>query len=158
MLRRVLLVSAFLAYPVGATAQAPGGAQRAATTTRTQANRALDSYFAALHAHDFSKVPYTPDTVFRGSVKTEPVRGASAVRDFFVAVANMARDVRPQWRVIDGDRACVHYEYELNAGPVVPVVACFRFEAGRIAEERAFFDPRPFLPPCPPAVDTTKPN
>ena len=156
MLHILVLGLQLLAWPMGAGAQVPSGARHTDKTTRAQAERILDSYFAALHSHDFSHVPYTREAVFRGSLHTEPIRGDSALRAFFVAVANGARSVRPQWRVIDGERACTHYAYETNAGAVVPVVACFRFEAGRIAEERAFFDPRPFLPPCSPAKDTSK--
>ena len=132
-------------------------AQVASATSRAQAELALDAYFAAMRSQDFSHVPYTRNAVFRGSLHTEPIHGDSAVREFFVAVAKGARSVQPQWRVIDGDRACTHYLYETTAGAIVPVVACFRFEAGRIAEERAFFDPRPFLTPPPqPAKDTSR--
>jgi SnoaL-like domain len=114
-----------------------------------QAERILDGYFAAMNTHDFSQVPFTPEVVFRGSLHTEPIRGDSAVHTFLVAVGKGARNVRLEWRVIDGDRACAHYEYQSNAGFVVPAVTCFRFEGGRIAELRAFFDPRPFLTPGP---------
>jgi hypothetical protein len=98
-----------------------------------------------MSSHDFSHVPFTPDAVFRGSLHTEPIKGEAALRQFLVAVSQGAERVEPKWRVIDDDRACAHYEYHIKAGAVVPVVACFRFQAGRIAEERAFFDPRPFL-------------
>jgi SnoaL-like domain len=157
MLRSVAFALAVLTLPRMASPQATNQPGKT-TTSRAQAENALDSYFAAMHSHDFSHVPYTPAVVFRGSLHTEPVRGDSAVRAFFVEVAQGARSVRPQWRVIDGDRACTHYEYETTEGAVVPVVACFRFERGRIAEERAFFDPRPFLrAPDHPAKDTSKP-
>lgn len=127
------------------TAQTPNGAPVAARTSRAQAERILDSYFAAMSSHDFSQVPFTRDAVVSGSLRTQPVKGESAVREFLVALAKGAQTVQPKWRVIDGERACAHYEYHSNEGSVVPVVACFRFEAGRIAEERAFFDPRPLL-------------
>src|SRR4030095_9893416 len=80
--------------------------QVANTTSRAQAELALDAYFAAMRSQDFSHVAYTRNTVFRGSLHTEPIHGDSAVREFFVAVAKGARSVQPQWRVIDGDRAC----------------------------------------------------
>ncbi len=157
MLHLVLLALELVASPpIVASAQVPTGRRDTSNTTRAQAERALDSYFAALHSHDFSHVPFTREAVFRGSLHTEPIRGDSAVRAFLVAVGKGARSVRPEWRVVDGERACAHYEYESNAGAVVPVVACFRFQAARIAEMRAFFDPRPLLPPCPPAKDTSK--
>jgi len=156
MLRVVLIALEVVAWSVAATAQLPNGARPTANTTRAQAERTLDSYFAALHSHDFSHVPFTREAVFRGSLHTEPIRGDSAVRAFLVAVSKGARSVRLKWRVIDGERGCAHYEYETNAGAVVPAVTCFHFDAGRIAEERAFFDPRPFLPPCPSAQDTSK--
>ncbi len=158
MHRSLLLALGVLAGSVTvASAQAPNGSRNTSNTSRAQAERALDSYFAAMRSHDFSQVPFTAAVVFRGSLHTDPVRGDSAVRTFLVAVAKGARSVRLQWRVIDGERACAHYEYETNAGVVVPAVTCFRFEAGRIAEERAFFDPRPFLTPQS-GNDTTKPN
>jgi hypothetical protein len=135
-----------LVSPVVATAQVPKR-RGIAHTSRAQAERALDSYFAAMHSHDFSKVPFTREVEFRGSLHTEPVRGDSAVRAFLVSVSKGARSVRLQWRLIDGERACAHFLYDSNAGAVVPAVACFRFEAGQIAEEQAFFDPRPFLTP-----------
>lgn len=141
-----------------AVAQASNEPRAVTNTSRAQAERALDAYFAGMHSHDFSHVPYTHDVVFRGSLHTEPIHGDSAVRAFFVAVAEGARSVRPEWRVIDGERACTHYEYDIKGGATVPVVACFRFVAGRIAEERAFFDPRPFLTPPQPAKDTSRPN
>ncbi len=149
MLRPLLLTLCLVALPMIASPQAPNGPRNAPNTSRAQAERALDSYFAAMQSHDFSQVPFTREAVFRGSVHTEPIRGDSAVRAFLVAVANGARSVQPLWRVVDGERACAHYEYHRTDGVVVPVVACFRFDAGRIAEERAFFDPRPFLTPAP---------
>jgi hypothetical protein len=138
-----------------ATAQVPDGSRDTANTSRVQAERILDGYFAAMNTHDFSQVPFTPEVVFRGSLHTEPIRGDSAVRTFLVAVGKGARNVRLEWRVIDGDRACANYEYQSNAGFVVPAVTCFRFEAGRIAELRAFFDPRPFLTPGPQGKDAS---
>src|SRR6266853_1613979 len=159
MLHLVLLALELVASPpMVASAQVPNGGRHTPNTTRAQAERALDSYFAALHSHDFSHVPFTREAVFRGSLHTEPIRGDSAVRAFLVAVGKGARSVRLEWRVIDGERACAHYEYESNAGAVVPAVTCFRFEGGRIAEERAFFDPRPFLTPQRSGSDTSKPN
>ncbi len=157
MLRSLLAVLGLLLSPGILRSQVSTGPRDARKTSRAEAELALDSYFAAMRSQDFSHVPFTHDAVFRGSLHTEPIHGDSAVREFFAAVAKGARSVQPQWRVIDGDRACAHYLYETTAGPVVPVVACFRFEAGRIAEERAFFDPRPFLtPPQQPAKDTSR--
>jgi pimeloyl-ACP methyl ester carboxylesterase len=149
-----------------ATGQGPNGSKDTGTTSRLQAEHILDSYFAAMNSHDFSQVLFTREVVFRGSLHTEHIRGDSAVRAFLVAVGKGARNVQLEWRVIDGDRACAHSEHQSNAGAVVPALTCFRFEAGRIAEERAFFDPRPFLtrrvqgndtsvkdsPPCPAEV------
>jgi hypothetical protein len=93
----------------------------------------------------FLRSPFTRDAVFSGPLHTQPIKGESAVREYLVALAKGAQTVQPKWRVIDGERACAHYEYHSNEGSVVAVVACFRFEAGRIAEECAFFDPRPLL-------------
>ncbi len=142
----VFAVGLFAALAMVVTAQVMNELRDTMSTSRAQAEGILDSYFAAMKSQDFSNVPFTPDAVFVGSLHTEPIKGDSAVRTFLVAVAKGA-SVQPKWRVIDSDRACVHYEYQMNAGAVVPVVACFRFKAGRIAEERAFFDPRPFLTP-----------
>jgi Predicted hydrolases or acyltransferases (alpha/beta hydrolase superfamily) len=152
MKHRTRLISAFVYIILAllgtvATGQGPNGPKDTGTTSRLQAEHTLDSYFAAMNSHDFSQVPFTREVVFRGSLHTEPVRGDSAVRAFLVAVGKGARNVQLEWRVIDGDRACAQYEYQSNAGFAVPAVTCFRFEAGRIAEERAFFDPRPFLTP-----------
>jgi SnoaL-like protein len=159
MFRPILLGFCLVVVPLVVSAQLPNGSRHSPLTSRAQAARALDSYFAAMHSHDFSSVPFTREAVFRGSLHTQPIRGDSAVRAFLVAVAEGARSVQPQWRVIDGDRACVHYEYHRNEGAVIPVVACFRFEAGRIAEERAFFDPRPLLTPAQESdKDTTRPH
>jgi hypothetical protein len=144
-----LFALGLVASPIVATAQVPK-ARGIAHTSRPQAERALDSYFAAMHSHDFSQVPFTREVVFRGSLHTEPICGDSAGRAFLVAVSKGARSAQLEWRVIDGERACVHYLYESTVGAVVPVVLCFRFEAGRIAEERAFFDPRPLLAQRPP--------
>ena len=158
MLRSVPLALGLVASTIVANAQVPNGPRNPTNTSRAQAEHALDSYFAAMHSQDFSQVPFTREVVFRGSLHTAPVRGDSAVRAFLVAVAKGARSVRLEWRVIDGERACAHYEYESNAGAVVPAVTCFRFEGRRIAEERAFFDPRPFLTPQRSGSDTSKPN
>jgi SnoaL-like domain len=159
MLRLILLALALAALPTVASPQVPSRPRNTTNTSRAQAERALDSYFAAMRSHDFSGVPFTREAVFRGSLHTEPIRGDSAVRAFLVAVARGARSVQPQWRVIDGERACVHYEYDSKDGAVVPVVACFRLEAGQIAEERAFFDPRPLLtPPQQAGKDTSRPK
>src|SRR6266478_5305883 len=128
----VFAVGLFAALAMVVTAQVMNELRDTMSTSRAQAEGILDSYFAAMKSQDFSNVPFTPDAVFVGSLHTEPIKGDSAVRTFLVAVDK---------------GACVHYEYQMNAGAVVPVVACFRFKAGRIAEERAFFDPRPFLTP-----------
>src|SRR5438132_7720546 len=146
-LRLVVLTVGLVASTTVTTAQVPNEPRNMASTSRAQAERTLDSYFAAMNSHDFSDVPFTHEVTFRGSLHTEPVKGDSAVRAFLVAVAKGAQRVELKWRVIDSDRACAHYEYQSNEGAVVPAVTCFRFEAGRIAEERAFFDPRPFLTP-----------
>ena len=158
MLRFMMLVLSLVGSPLIAAAQASHEPRAPSNTSRAQAERTLDAYFAGMHSHDFSRVPFTHDVVFRGSLHTEPIRGDSAVRAFLVAVAEGARAVRVEWRVIDGSRACVHYEYDSKGGAVVPAVTCFRFEGGRIAEERAFFDPRPFLTPPQAAKDTSRPS
>jgi len=156
-LRLVVLTVGLVASTSVTTAQVPNEPRNMASTSRAQAERTLDSYFAAMNSHDFSDVPFTHEVTFRGSLHTEPVIGDSAVRAFLVAVAEGAQRVELKWRVIDGDRACAHYEYQRNEGAVVPAVTCFRFEAGRIAEERAFFDPRPFLT-TPSGKDSTVPK
>ncbi len=154
----VFAVGLFAALAMVVTAQVMNELRDTMSTSRAQAEGILDSYFAAMKSQDFSNVPFTPDAVFVGSLHTEPIKGDSAVRTFLVAVAKGASSVQPKWCVIDSDRACVHYEYQMNAGAVVPVVACFRFKAGRIAEERAFFDPRPFLTPRPSGNDGSGPK
>src|SRR6059036_3091990 len=111
MKHRTRLISAFVYIILAllgmvATGQGPNGSKDTGATSRLQAEHILDSYFAAMNSHDFSQVPFTRKVVFRGSLHTEPIRGDSAVRAFLVAVANGARSVRPQWRVIDGERAC----------------------------------------------------
>jgi hypothetical protein len=141
-----------------ATAQAQTAPPNTASTSRAEAERAVDSYVSAMNTRDFSDVPLTPNLIFRGSLHTEPVEGDSAYRTFFLAVAKGARSVKLKWRVIDGERACILYEYERNTGEVIPVVACFRFEGRQIAEERAFFDPRPFLLPCQSGKETHTPE
>jgi hypothetical protein len=157
-LRVVMFTLALFVASTVPTAQVRNDPHQTATTSRAQAERILDMYFDGMSSHDFSHLPMTPDAEFRGSLHPEPVRGESALREFLIAVSNGARTVTPKWRVIDGDRACVHYEYQMNAGAVVPVVACFRFDAGRIAEERAFFDPRPFVKQSPSGNDGNRPK
>jgi hypothetical protein len=68
------------------TAQVQDGSQDTVNTPRVQAERILDSYFAAMNSHDFSHVPFTREVVFRGSLHTEPINGDSAARAFLVAV------------------------------------------------------------------------
>jgi hypothetical protein len=97
-----IFVVGLIASGRSASAQGQTAPAAAASTSRVQAERALDSYISAMNTRDFSNVPLTQNVVFRGSVHTEPLEGDSAVRKFLVAVAKGARSVKLEWRLIDG--------------------------------------------------------
>jgi hypothetical protein len=138
MLAAIVLALSMVIPLLGACSRHPG-------TTRAQADRALDLYFSSFGAQDFAKVPFSSGVVFTGPLRPIPIRGDSAVRTFLESVARGAKAVRPAWRVIDGERACEHFEFVTTTDIVVPVVECFHFDAGQITELHPYFDPRPLL-------------
>jgi len=73
-LRLVVLTVGLVASTTVTTAQVPNEPRNMASTSRAQAERTLDSYFAAMNSHDFSDVPFTHEVTFRGSLHTEPVQ------------------------------------------------------------------------------------
>jgi hypothetical protein len=75
MVRFMTLVLILVGSPMIAGAQASNEPRAVTKTSRAQAEHALDAYFAGMHSHDFSHVPFTHDVVFRGSCIWNPFTG-----------------------------------------------------------------------------------
>jgi predicted ester cyclase len=101
----------------------------------------VESYLDALRTKDLSKAPVASDIRFEDPL-TEPREGIDAWREFVSPMLPAFNEVRIRRHIAEGDYVATHWEADTAWG-VIPVFEYFRIKNGRIAEARAFLDPRP---------------
>lgn len=103
----------------------------------------VESFLTALRTKDFSNAPMADDLLFE-----EPMmgsgRGADALKAFVSGFFPALDDVRIIQHVCEGEYVVTHWEVHGLFG-TIPILEKFRIVDGRIAEFRAFYDPRPVM-------------
>ena len=117
---------------------------------RTQLRAIADVYFNGLANGSIAAVPYAENVVFRTPLapggSDVPIRGRSALLDFFAGIYAALEQVR----VIDyffneaGTAICVRADLVLKTKGVLRVADVFRLSAdGMVIEQENHYDPRP---------------
>lgn len=139
-------IAALILLPGCQTAFAPES-RAAADSAQTVA--VVEAYFAGLNQNDISAVPFAPDAVLLNPMLPDPVVGADNIKQLINgAIGTLdAADVKRQ--VIDGNKACVLFDYIDQSGLTVNIVDCFVVEDGEIVDLQLYYDPRRFLEAAP---------
>lgn len=105
--------------------------------------KTVEAFLNCLKAKDLSDAPLTDDVYF-----TEPLmgegRGADALKAFVSGFFPALSDVRVIEHICEGDQVATLWEVDGVFGQI-PVFEKFRIRDGKIAEFRAFYDPRPII-------------
>jgi limonene-1,2-epoxide hydrolase len=105
--------------------------------------KVVEAFLNCLKNKDLSQAPLSDDLYF-----TEPLmgegRGAEALKAFVSGFFPALDDLRVLQHVSEGDYVATRWEVDGVFG-TIPVFELFRVSGGKIAEFRAFYDPRPIL-------------
>jgi len=105
--------------------------------------RVVETFLNCLKNKDLSDAPVAPDLYFAEPLMGEG-RGAEALKAFVSGFFPALSDVRILQHISDGEHVATLWEIDGIFG-TIPVFEMFRVVDGKIAEFRAFYDPRPIL-------------
>lgn len=120
----------------------------AATTAGTPSNEDLvEAMFRAFNAHDAAALGnfYTEDARVFSPEHCDPTVGAEAIAANYSALFEQIPDVHDQVELVvaEGDRVAVMFTASSRiegAAFRLPIAAILRFEDGKVAEDRVFYD------------------
>lgn len=109
-------------------------------TNRAEIDTIIGLYVDAINSNDLSQVPFSTEVVMTGPLLPAPIEGESKVRGYIQQIAPFISRLGLLECLIDGNRAVAIFHYESINNRRFEVCQYFRFENGRIAEDRVFYD------------------
>ena len=105
----------------------------------------VEQYIQAMNENDMSGLPLDHNVVMTGPMIPTPIEGEEGVRNHLQQVAPFVGRLSLLDLVIEGDKAVAVMHYEGINGVRFEGCQYFRFDEGRITQDRVFYDTAPLL-------------
>jgi hypothetical protein len=112
---------------------------------RSEVERAIQLYFAAINSNDASMIPLADDVIMSGPMMPEPISGEAAVRGYINDTSPFMARMERKETVIEENSAAVIVEFEGLNGVVIEGAEFISVKNGLICSARVFFDTRPLI-------------
>ena len=109
-------------------------------TVSKATRRTIEAYWAGFEARDLSSLPIADDVLVKTPVQPDPIRGLDALRPFLEALFSQFERVDIHRTIVDGEFACVVFDYCLPERAPIPMVDIFRVVDAEVVEIDAYFD------------------
>ena len=119
-------------------------------SAHTQTDAVINAYFEGLNKNDISDVPFAENAVLLNPMLADPVIGADDIKQLINGAIGTLETANVKRRIVDGENACVMFDYVDKSGLVVNIVDCFVVKNGEIVDLELYYDPRRFLELAPP--------